>query len=368
MLKKIGCLFAGAMLISSYSFATESTGSVIKQITPSSYIDGRPAAGYELYAKDDGVVYRHGNAPFGYDKLGARDVAIYAADGTYYMTYDGAGPKGWLVNMATSKDLKHWDYIGPMLDLGCKGSIDSASASFGTLLYAEGKWHMYYLATQNASASPNFVPYPAYVPAKAIAIRPTGPWIKQYDKQPFTVKASSYYDLTAAPGPVYHDPHGGYYMFFSSSNWGLKRTIGLARTKSIDSPWQVSDTPVFPVEENIENASVYYQKSDKTWFMFVNHVGLDKDKREYTDAAWVYWTKDFDHWDPNNKAVVLDSTNVKWSPKIIGIPSVVQVGDRLAIVYDGQARDPVEITDGNKEHMHRDIGLAWLQLPIITPQ
>ena len=356
-----------ALTMTFSALADTSTGSFISATDPVKYSDGRPSPKYKLYAKDEGVVFEHGKSPFGYDALGARDVAVYRHDGIYYMTYDGAGPTGWLTNMATSKDLRHWEYIGPMLELGDKGKIDSASASFGTLIYAEGYWHMYYLATKNASAAPNFVPEPEYLPAKAISKYPTGPWVKQYDKAPFGTKPGTFYNLTAAPGPVYHDGNGGYYMFFSPSNEKLKRTIGIARAKSINDKWYVDDNPVLPIDEQIENASIYYQESDKTWFMFVNHVGVDSDRHEYTDAAWVYWTKDFNHWNPSNKAVVLDSSNVKWSPKIIGIPSVVKVGDKLAILYDGQAKEPTEITDWSKDHMKRDIGLAWLKLPIKVP-
>jgi len=61
---------------------------------------------------------------------------------------------------------------------------------------------------------------------------------------------------------------------------------------------------------------------------------------------------------------VLDSFNCKWS-KIIGLPSVVQVGKRLAILYDGKSDfgKSVDI----KTHMERDIGLAWLNLPLRPP-
>jgi hypothetical protein len=81
--------------------------------------------------------------------------------------------------------------------------------------------------------------------------------------------------------------------------------------------------------------------------------------------VWVYWSKDLDHWDPAHKAVVLDGSNCSWSKHIIGLPSVVRVGNRLAVFYDGngEAKMPV----GIKSHMNRDIGLAWLRLPLIPP-
>jgi hypothetical protein len=39
---------------------------------------------------------------------------------------------------------------------------------------------------------------------------------------------------------------------------------------------------------------------------------------------------------------------------------VVQVGRRLAILYDAPGGD-------SQSHMHRDVGLAWLELPLNPP-
>lgn len=121
---------------------------------------------------------------------------------------------------------------------------------------------------------------------------------------------------------------------------------------------------MLPPTEQIENSSLYFEKTNKTWFLFTNHVGI-KDGLEYTDAIWVYWSKDLSKWNPANKAVVLDSKNCKWSKHIVGLPSVVQMGKRLAIFYDGSDADP--IPNGVKSHMNRDIGLAWLELPLNAP-
>lgn len=82
---------------------------------------------------------------------------------------------------------------------------------------------------------------------------------------------------------------------------------------------------------------------------------------EYTDAVWVYWTKDHNHWDARNKAIVLDGKNCTWSKKCIGLPSVLPVKNRLAILYDAPGGE-------SKSHMQRDIGLAWLKLPLVPPQ
>ena len=88
---------------------------------PIAYPDGRPAARLRMDAKDQGPVLRHGDGPNRCDHLGARDIWAFKAGDTYYMHYDGAGPKGWLACLATSKDLVHWQKKGPVLDLGAAG-------------------------------------------------------------------------------------------------------------------------------------------------------------------------------------------------------------------------------------------------------
>lgn len=115
---------------------------------------------------------------------------------------------------------------------------------------------------------------------------------------------------------------------------------------------------LFSPEEQIENSSLYFEPTNKTWFLFTNPIGVDG--HEYTDAVWVYWSKDLNAWDAKNKAVVLDGANCRWSRKCIGMPSVIAVGNRLAIFYDAPG--------GNKtDHMNRDLGLAWLELPLTPP-
>ena len=43
---------------------------------------------------------------------------------------------------------------------------------------------------------------------------------------------------------------------------------------------------------------------------------------------------------------------------------MVQVGGRLAIFYDGNAAG--QMPTGVKSHMNRDVGLAWLDLPLVA--
>jgi len=326
------------------------------------YHDGRPAAPLRMEAKDHGVVLRHGDGPGNCDILGARDVWMFEHQGTYYMHYDAAGPEGWLCALAVSKDLVTWEKKGPVLDLGRPGEDDAKSASYGVTYYDGTEWHLFYLGTPNVSRPPNRIPSFPYLTLKAKATRPTGPWIKQRHVVPFRTKPGTYYSITASPGQVIKQGDE-YLQFFSATtrkpgNPCVQRTLGIARTENLDGPWTVDPQPVVPIEEQIENSSLYYEKSIATWFLFTNHIGIDQE--EYTDAVWVYWSKDLNTWDPKDKAVVLDGRNCSWSKKCIGLPSVIPVGRRLALFYDAPG--------GNSTgHMKRDVGLAWLEAPLSIP-
>ena len=151
-----------------------------------------------------------------------------------------------------------------------------------------------------------------------------------------------------------------YLMFFSAAaSPPIKRTIGIARTRDLDGTWAIDPAPIFSPEEQVENTSLYYEPATRTWFLFTNHIGVD-DRGEYTDSVWVYWTRDLNHWNARHKAVVLDGKNCSWSKDCIGLPSVVKVGKRLAVLYDAPGGNSVS-------HMNRDVGLAWLELPLMVP-
>ena len=92
------------------------------------YPDGRPSATLRMDAKDQGVILKHGEGPNQCDYLGAREALIFEENGVYHLFYDGAGPKGWLICLATSKDLQSWEKKGPVVDFGAKGQGDSAAA------------------------------------------------------------------------------------------------------------------------------------------------------------------------------------------------------------------------------------------------
>lgn len=354
------------MLLIASCMPAPRTGSQVKPvITVSSYTDGRPSARYRLDAKDQGIVLKYGSGPDSSDYLGARDVFVYEDQGTYYMHYDGAGLKGWLACLATSKDLVNWQVKGPVLDYGQPGSDDSRSASYGSVYFDGIKWHMFYMGTPHVSPGPNFIPAFPYLTKKAESNNPGGPWKKRYDINPIRTSPGSYYAGSVSPGSIIKQENE-YLMLFSASTDlpVIKRTLSYARTKNLDSTWTPDTIPFLPLEEQVENSSVYYEPANKTWFVFTNHVGI-RNKLEYTDAIWVYWTKDLKKWDAENKAVVLDSANCAWSKHIIGLPSVVKTGKRLAIFYDGN--NAAEIPAGDNSHMRRDIGLAWLELPLQLP-
>ena len=331
--------------------------------TAQPYRDGRPVATLRMDAKDHGIVLRHGDGPDRCDVLGARDAWVFHSDGTYYMHYDAAGPRGWLCSLAVSKDLVTWEKKGPILDFGKPGEDDSKSASYGVTYHDGKQWHMFYLGTPNVSGPPNLVPSFPYLTMKAKAGRAAGPWVKQKDVVPFRTKPNTYYSITASPGQVIKSGDE-FLQFFSATtrkagNPCVQRTLGIARTKNLDGPWTVDPRPMVPSEEQIENASMYFEESSRTWFLFTNHIGIDTG--EYTDAVWVYWSKDPNQWHPNNKAVVLDGRNCTWSRKCIGLPSVVPLGKRLALFYDAPGGNSIS-------HMKRNIGLAWLELPLSAPK
>jgi predicted GH43/DUF377 family glycosyl hydrolase len=327
------------------------------------YPDGRPAATYRLDAVDSGIVIRYGAGPDSCDLFGAGNCRVLKHDSLYYLFYDGAGLKGENICQAVSADLKQWTLKGAVLKPGKPGRLDAAGVMQGTVFPVEKKWHMFYLGTPTATEE-NIPEYPFYL-LKAESYSAGGPWKKRYNVTPLRSHHGNYFSGHAGPGQIIQF-NKEYLMFFSaSSNYPLKRTLGIARTTNLDSSWTAGEKPVLPPEEQVENASLYYQKENETWFLFTTHYGL-KGEMEYTDAIWVYWTRDLEKWDPANKAVVLDSINCSWAKGITASPSVVQYENRLALFYDGIESPGVK--DYPERFRKRSIGLAWLHLPLSPPE
>jgi predicted GH43/DUF377 family glycosyl hydrolase len=322
------------------------------------YKDGRPTAKLRMDAEDAGPVIRHGEGPNRCDYLGAREAIAFEHGGTYYLHYDGAGPRGWVACLAVSKDLKKWDLRGPVLELGAEGEDDSGTASSPWTIFDGKWWHMFYVACRKTTPPPDRIPAVPYFTRKARSRSPSGPWEKQRGVIPFDTKPNTYYSDTASPGQVVK--HNGEYLMFFSAAAGrpLLRTLGIARTRNLDGAWRIDPQPVVPPEQQVENSALYFEPANKTWFLFTNHVGVDA-RGEYTESIWVYWSKDLNTWNPENRAVVLDDYNCRWNARNLGMPSVVKVGNRLALFYDAPAQDT--------DNMGRDIGLAWLNLPLTPP-
>lgn len=329
------------------------------------YKDGRPSAQYRLDAIDYGRVLRHGDGPNQCDLLLTREAIVFESEGTYYLHYDGcrSTSSNGSVCLAVSNDLINWTKKGPVLSVGVEGKLDAAGVG-SPWTYFDGKeWHMFYIGVTRMGTSPGFecLGWP-YLTMKAKSQFPVGPWTKQYEVIPFSPKTGTYYSDTASAGHVLKAGNK-YLMFFSASTTRqagiLLRTLGIARTRDLDGPWTVDPQPIVPLVEQVENSSLYYEEANGTWFLFTNHIGID-DRGEYTDAVWVYWSKDVNRWDTRHKAVVLDGDNCTWSSDCIGMPSVIKAKDRLALFYDAPGEKSVS-------HFNRDIGLAWLDLPLIPP-
>ncbi|MHB9031825.1 MAG: glycoside hydrolase family protein [Anaerolineae bacterium] len=322
------------------------------------YPDGRPEAVLRLPARDQGVILSPGGAPGGYDDLCVREAIINRENGLYYLFYDGASEKGWVVNLAVSADLQHWEKKGPLLEMGRPGEGDRHAVS-PWVIREGGTWHMFYIGGVGEG-----VPTFPYLTFKASSQSLAGPWIKQPEVVPFRTRPGTYYSVTASAGHIIRDG-GEYLQFFSATTRRpghpyVLRTLGLARTTDLDGPWTLDPEPILPVDEQIENSSLYYEPASKLWFLFTNHIGVEPGLDEYTDAAWVYWSPDLRRWDPRNKAVVLDGANCSWSQRSIGMPSVLPVGGRLAVFYDAPGGT-------STSHWGRSIGLAWLDLPLAVP-
>ena len=335
---------------------------------PKEYIDGRPVAGLRLDAEDAGRVFKHGQGPDRCDASGAREASVVLHDGIYHLFYDGAEPGvGWLACLATSIDLKDWQRHGSVFSYGEAGQRDSHTATSPWFVRHDGLWHAYYVGCTRTAEGADCVPDIPYYTLKAEAEDLKGPWRKRYDVEVVTTEPNTYRSDTASPGYLFWY-QGKLWTFFTCAE-NVKRpdgrvihtrSLGMAHAPHPDGPWTALEAPALPQEEQIENSSLYHEASNGWWFLFTNHVGMDETWDEWTDAIWVYWSKDPTKWDPANKAVVLDGRNCTWSKQCIGMPSAIKVGERLAVFYDAPGGE-------RTDHMERDIGLAWLDLPLSPP-
>ena len=311
-----------------------------------------PAPAYRMAVQDAGRVLRHGDGPGQCDANGARNPSLMEEDGTYYLFYDGAGPTGFINCLATSTDLIHWEKRGFTLTLGAPGEADAGFAGSPWFVKEGGTWHMFYVTSATMSGPPELIGLAPYNSMKATATSLRGPWTKMPGFVPLEVRVGAFPEMMAYPGHIVSDK-GEYLMFF-----GAPGSIGMAKSRDLGAKWEMPPGPVFASGHyDIENSSLYFEPANQTWFMFVNHIN---GPGGYTDATYVFWTTDIRNWDGRKRAVVLDGTNCTWSTKTIGMATVQRAGDRLAMVYDSPGGDSIS-------HTHRDIGLAWLQLPLVPP-
>lgn len=131
-------------------------------------------------------------------------------------------------------------------------------------------------------------------------------------------------------------------MFFSGDHAiAIARTNDLSATDAYDATnpnfWSIDQNPIIPYTEHVENTSIDYEPSNGYYFLFTNYI---KDS-SYTDACWVYWTKDVENWDENNKAVVMDGTTSTWAHGAIGMPTVVKKDDKTLHWFMMENQEPI---------------------------
>lgn len=335
-----------------------SASAEIYRIFPKNYLDGRPDAIWRFRTDDFGPVLFHGDGPDNSDVNGAREASVIQVGNQFILHYDGCGAIGWRACRATSTDLVNWAKEGPILDLGSPGEIDEACACSPWVVEDGGVWNMFYFASPNRTPPPELIPSFPYTSRLAQSASPFGPWVKQSAVVPFDPLPNSYYSQGASPGFVLQN-NDDWLQFFSAQGAGT-RTLSLARTDDLNNAWVIDPTPLLLLDQQIENSSIYFEPANGLWFLFTNHIGISNSGFEYTDAVWVYWSNDPTNFDSNNRAIVIDGATSSWSKAIIGMPSVIPFNGRLALLYDGN-------TGRRYDHMKRDIGLAFLDLPLQPP-
>lgn len=365
------------------------------------------------------------------DGGGMREPNIYKVGNTYYLFYDGAATHAghrpedadpenhlWRTHLAKSKDLKHWERLGPKLRCGidddpqgmAKGYKDFWSASSAWLYFdkEEKYWYAFYLGADGAAPSGPDIGTPSTYYSSCLAKARTkglkgieGEWI-QYNRFPgkeksvlfYKGKNGSYTQGITVPGPVIINPHwkgekdtvNFKYMMFATcgANIAIVRSNHLDAVQDWDGDpnpegWRVEKPIVGPLTEAPggfagvteswetkpndrqnktapENANYYYDPISGYHFLFTNQFNQDYTA---TDCNVVYWTKDIEHWDDRHSAVVVDAkcTRDGWATGAIGFPSVVRVDDKtLLLVYDAIAGD-------SWGHTSRHIGYGYWKIP-----
>lgn len=391
-------------------------------------------ATYRLPIEDRGVLIAPslpGDPYYEWDGGGMREPNIYKVGDTYYLFYDGAAaheghrPEDtdvenhlWRTCAAKSKDLKHWERLGPKLRCAIdddprgadKGYKDFWSASSAWLYFDKDEkyWYAFYLGADGASPSGADIGTPSVYYSSCLAKARTkglkgieGEW-EQYNRRPGEEKSVLFYkgrnggytQGITVPGPVVVNPRWQgkkdtvnlKYMMFATcgANIAIVRTDDLSAVQDWDGEpnpkgWRIDKPVLGPLTDEPcgfagvpeswetkpndrqnktapENANYYYDPVSGYHFLFTNQFNQDY---TVTDCNVVYWTKDIEHWDDRHSAVVVDGRCTKdgWATGSIGFPSVVRVDDEtLLLVYDAIAGDWFR-------HTPRHIGYGYWKIP-----
>ena len=154
---------------------------------------------------------------------------------------------------------------------------------------------------------------------------------------------------------------GAFWMFCT----GCGASIGIAQTRDLYGPWE-NMLPL--IEDPVENVSLYYEAANALWFLFTNHIGPDAEGMAFDDSIWVYWSANLTSWPADQKAILLNRTNViepSFQVGRIGLPSVLRVpgnDTHIAMIYDGGGT-----RNGVSYNINCSVALAWLQLPLTPP-
>ena len=343
---------------------------------------------------DKGIVLQPdapGEAWHPLDGGGIREAILTPADGGWYLNYDGAAPGArpdsyWNACQAFSTDLTHWEKLGANLLSGALVHPDGSediykdfrSASSPWSIFADGKWYHYYVGADHTS--PDGTPAFLYSTLLATSETMRGAWHKDCDEPGHEKHVcfpagmpGSWDDCTVSPGVVLENPRWRadparekrWMMLYSGCCSGYtRRGLGIARTDDLAAAddfnkqtgdfWQKDPLPVLPPEDDIENTSVFYEASSGLYWLFTNHIY----DNAYTNSVWVYWSRDPNCWDAENKAVAVDASVSSWAKGAIGMPSVVQKdADTLTLLYDA-------VPGSGTGHLGRSIGAVEIALPL----
>ena len=141
--------------------------------------------------------------------------------------------------------------------------------------------------------------------------------------------------------------------------------IGLDATRDLAGAW---GEVMGLIHDPVENFSMYFEEAISTWFGFTNHVGPDATGMMFDDAIWVYWTQNLTIWPADQKAVVLNRSNVvepSFQVGRVGLPSVLRMAGnarQLALLYDGGG-SPGDVYYNE----NCSVALAWIDLPLTPP-